>query len=49
MCRVPLIYNAYVSSFHLARDYLLPRKDLRNIKLLDVGCGGGILSEVRMA
>ncbi|XP_028170243.1 uncharacterized protein LOC114359904 isoform X1 [Ostrinia furnacalis] len=41
--RLPFIMDGFMKSAHSAADI---EKPLKNIKLLDVGCGGGILSEV---
>ena len=43
--RVPFIKS---SLEHLLGENVIPSKPLKDFRILDVGCGGGILSEVRV-
>ena len=43
--RVPFIKS---SLEHLLGENVIPSKPLKGFRILDVGCGGGILSEVRV-
>ncbi len=44
--RIPLVRDALMKESHM--DMKTLPKPLAGIKILDVGCGGGILSEVCM-
>ena len=43
--RVPFIKS---SLEHLLGENVIPSKPLKGFRILDVGCGGGVLSEVRV-
>lgn len=43
--RVPLIYNTYIVSKSLGYENLTPKEEFKNVKMLVVGCGGGIGTE----
>lgn len=44
--RIPLIYNTYKVSRILGDENLTPKEEFKNVKMLVVGCGGGIGTEV---
>lgn len=45
--RVMIVHNSFCPGDALHFDGLVPSDELRKIKILDIGCGGGICTEVR--
>lgn len=45
-CRIPLVKDGLVSTKQITDAEAAKQKCLKGIKILDVGCGGGILCEV---
>lgn len=46
-CRVPLIRDGLLNVGQIDLTQWQSAQPLRGMKILDVGCGGGILTEVR--
>lgn len=46
MVRVPLIREGLISTGAVDKNYINTSKVLKGINILEIGCGGGILSEV---
>lgn len=45
-CRIPFVKDGLVSTKQITDAEAAKHKSLKGIKILDVGCGGGILCEV---
>lgn len=45
--RVPFIRDGLLATSPIAKDKLNSARPLENIKILEIGCGAGILTEVR--
>lgn len=45
--RVSFVINGLVNMKKIEMKNIDTRQSLKNIKILDVGCGGGVLTEVK--
>lgn len=46
MKRIPFIRDGLTATGRTNKDYINSAKPLENVKILEVGCGAGILTEV---
>lgn len=47
LCRVPFIRDGLIAVDRTDRKYINTAKSLKDVQILEVGCGAGILTEVR--
>lgn len=48
LVRVPLIREGLIATGAVDKNYINTSNVLKGIKILEIGCGGGILTEVRL-